>query len=150
MTPPRFQPACTRASFCYCLTEFRVRTFNLLHPGALLCFLNHCLHSALPPRELPPACHHLPPGLASAFMIFKVMWLHYSYILWFKLSVHCMSLSPQLPVNLTQVALVVKNPMQDTQEIQVGSLGGEDPLEEIPVFLPGESHGHRSLVSCSP
>ena len=40
------------------------------------------------------------------------------------------------------------------QEIQVRSLGWEDPLEEeiqpIPVFLPGESHGQRSLAGYSP
>ena len=46
---------------------------------------------------------------------------------------------------------VVKNlpVMQETQEMQVQSLGQEDPLEEVwqptPVFLPGESHGQRSL-----
>ena len=38
--------------------------------------------------------------------------------------------------------------------MQVQSLGREDPLEEAwqptPVFLPGESHGQRSLVGCSP
>ena len=36
------------------------------------------------------------------------------------------------------------------QETWVQSLGWEDPLEEgmqsTPVFLPGESHGQRSLV----
>ena len=36
----------------------------------------------------------------------------------------------------------------------VQSLGWEDPLEEgmatTPVFLPGESHGQRSLTSYSP
>ena len=36
----------------------------------------------------------------------------------------------------------------------VRSLGWEDPLEEgwqpTPVFLPGESHGQRSLVGYSP
>ena len=39
------------------------------------------------------------------------------------------------------------------QETQVGSLAQEDPLEKgtaTPVFLPGESHGQRSLVGCSP
>ena len=43
--------------------------------------------------------------------------------------------------------------MQKTQEMQTGSLGQEDPLEEgmathsiIGVFLPGESHGQRSLA----
>ena len=38
--------------------------------------------------------------------------------------------------------------------MQVRSLGREDPLEEsmatTPVFLPGESHGQRSLVGHSP
>ena len=44
--------------------------------------------------------------------------------------------------------------MQETQEMQVQSLGQEDPLEEkwqpTPVFLPGESRGQRSLTGYSP
>ena len=44
--------------------------------------------------------------------------------------------------------------MQEVQETWVSSLGGEDPVEEgmatHPVFLPGESHGQRSLVGHSP
>ena len=40
------------------------------------------------------------------------------------------------------------------QETWVRFLGQEDPLEKkwqaIPVFLPGESHGQRSLVGYSP
>ena len=40
------------------------------------------------------------------------------------------------------------------QETQVQSLGQEDPLEKgmatIPIFLPGESHGQKSLVGYSP
>ena len=40
------------------------------------------------------------------------------------------------------------------QEIQVQCLDWEDPLEEEmathPVFIPGESHGQRSLVGYSP
>ena len=44
--------------------------------------------------------------------------------------------------------------MQALQEMQFRSLGWEDPLEEgmtiTPVFLPGESHGQRSLVAYSP
>ena len=40
------------------------------------------------------------------------------------------------------------------QETQVWSLDGEDPLEKgmalTPVFLPGESHGQRSLVGYRP
>ena len=47
------------------------------------------------------------------------------------------------------VAQMVRNlPM--IRETQVRSLGQGDPLEKgmapIPVFLPGESHGQRSLV----
>ena len=42
---------------------------------------------------------------------------------------------------------------QTMQETRVQSLGREDPLEEEmathPVFLPGESHGQRSLASYS-
>ena len=48
---------------------------------------------------------------------------------------------------------VVKNPPA-IQETSVQSLGWEDPLEKEmgthPVFLPGESHGQRSLVGYSP
>ena len=48
---------------------------------------------------------------------------------------------------------VAKNPpaMQETQEAHILSLGWEDPPgggygKPTPVFLPGESHGQRSLV----
>ena len=48
---------------------------------------------------------------------------------------------------------VVKN-LPAVQETRVQSLGWEDPLEKematTPVFLPGEFHGQRSLVGCSP
>ena len=44
--------------------------------------------------------------------------------------------------------------MQEIQEIQFQSLGGEDPLEKEmathSVFLPGKSHFQRSLVGYSP
>ena len=43
--------------------------------------------------------------------------------------------------------------MQEMQECQARSLGWEDSLEKemaTPVFLPGESHGQRSLVGYSP
>ena len=46
----------------------------------------------------------------------------------------------------------IKNPpaIQQPQEMQVRSLGWEDPQEEAtathPVFLPGKYHGQRSLV----
>ena len=54
------------------------------------------------------------------------------------------------------MALVVKNPAANARDVgDSGSIPGwEDPLEEgmatTPVFLPGESHGQRSLAGCSP
>ena len=48
---------------------------------------------------------------------------------------------------------VVKNlpAVQETQETWIQSLGQEDILEEgMAVFLPGESHGQKSLVGYSP
>ena len=40
------------------------------------------------------------------------------------------------------------------QEMQIQSLGGEDPLEKematTPVLLPGKSHGWRTVVGYSP
>ena len=51
------------------------------------------------------------------------------------------------------VAQSVKNP-PSMQETWVRSLGQEDALEKemqpTPVFLPGKSHGQRSLVGYSP
>ena len=53
---------------------------------------------------------------------------------------------------LNLVAQTVKN-LPAMLEIWVWSLGGEDPLEKeqlpTPVFLPGEFHSQRSLVSYS-
>ena len=44
--------------------------------------------------------------------------------------------------------------MQEMQETLVQSLAGQDRLEKemllTPVFLPGESHGQKSLVGYSP
>ena len=44
--------------------------------------------------------------------------------------------------------------MKEAWKTRVQSWAGEDPLEEVwqptPVFLPGESHGQRSLVGYSP
>ena len=44
--------------------------------------------------------------------------------------------------------------MKKTQEMQIPSLGQGDPLKNewkpTAVFLPGESHGERSLVGFSP
>ena len=59
----------------------------------------------------------------------------------------------------SQVALLLKNLPANARDIRVeGSTPGlgrfEDPLVEgmatIPVFLPGESHGQRSLFGYSP
>ena len=51
------------------------------------------------------------------------------------------------------VAQTRKN-LPAVQKTQVRSLGWEDPLEKewlpTPVFLPGESHGQRSLEGYSP
>ena len=52
------------------------------------------------------------------------------------------------------VVQMVKN-LPTMQETQVQSLGQEDPLEKgmathSLVFMPGESHGQRSLVGYSP
>ena len=54
------------------------------------------------------------------------------------------------------MAQAVQNPpaIQKIQEPWVRSLGWEDPLEEematTPVFLPGKSHGQRSVAGYSP
>ena len=52
----------------------------------------------------------------------------------------------------SQVALVIKTP-QETQETRIRSLVRKIPWrrawQPTPVFLPGESHGQRSLVGCS-
>ena len=54
------------------------------------------------------------------------------------------------------MVLVVKNlpAMQELQEMQFRSLGREEPLKEgmatHSVFLPGESHGQRSLAGYGP
>ena len=59
-------------------------------------------------------------------------------------------------MTLTQGNAVVKNPPANARDIGdvVWSLDGEDPLKEemepTPVFLPGESHGQKSLVGYSP
>ena len=45
--------------------------------------------------------------------------------------------------------LVLKN-TPAKEETQVRALGLEDPLQPTPVFLPGKSHGQRSLVGYSP
>ena len=60
--------------------------------------------------------------------------------------------TPKLWASL--IAQVVKN-LPAMQETWVRSLVWEDPLERkewqpTPVFLPGESHGQRSLVGLSP
>ena len=54
------------------------------------------------------------------------------------------------------MTLVVKNPLAKAKDKRdTGSIPDqEDPLEEgtatIPVFLPGEAHGQRSMAGYSP
>ena len=56
----------------------------------------------------------------------------------------------------SQMALVVKNPSANAgdKEMRVGSLIKKIPWIRkwhlIPIFLPGKSHGQRSLAGCSP
>ena len=58
-----------------------------------------------------------------------------------------------LPFWALMMAQMVKS-LPAMQKTRVRSLGWEDPLEKgwqpTPVFLPGESHGQRSLVGYSP
>ena len=63
-------------------------------------------------------------------------------------------LSPINKINgASLVTQMVKNP-PEILETRVPSLGGEDPREKEmathSIFLPGESHGQRSLVGYSP
>ena len=59
----------------------------------------------------------------------------------------------QIEHKLYVVAQMIKN-LPAMQEMQVQSLGQEDPLEKgmatTPVFLPGKFQGQRSLVGYSP
>ena len=61
--------------------------------------------------------------------------------------------SQQIVENISLVAQTVKN-LPTMRETQVQSLGWKDPLEKgmvpTPVFLPGEFHGQRSLLSYGP
>ena len=57
------------------------------------------------------------------------------------------------PYMASLVAQMVKS-LPAVRETQVRALGQEDPLEKEmathSVFLPGKSHGQRSLKGCSP
>ena len=68
------------------------------------------------------------------------------YILFFKVLAYVVNCQASL------VTETVKN-LPAMQETQVRSLGWEDPLEKewqpTPVFLPGKSHGQRSLAGYS-
>ena len=65
----------------------------------------------------------------------------------YELSLYCVCVRASL------LAQMVKN-LPAMQETQVQSLGQEIPWRRewlpTPVFLPGESHGQRSLVGYSP
>jgi len=68
-------------------------------------------------------------------------------------------LSNTIVLLASQVALVVKNPPANAGDLRdVGSMGflglerslGRRQATYTPVFLPGESHGQRSLGGCGP
>ena len=65
----------------------------------------------------------------------------------------CMKIYLSLTGPASLVAQLVKN-LPAAQETQVWFLGWEDPLEKewqpTPVFLPGESHGQRTLTGYCP
>ena len=98
-----------------------------------------------------PASGDLPdPGIEPAFLKSPALagGLFTTSVTWEtprSLAVTSLSVSP--------VAQTVKN-LPTMWETQVQSTGQEDPLEKemqpTPVFLPGESHGQRSLVHYSP
>ena len=57
---------------------------------------------------------------------------------------------------VSEVALVVKNPRANARDVRgtgsinwVGKIPWRRAWQSTPVFLPGESHGQRSLVSYS-
>ena len=62
----------------------------------------------------------------------------------------------ELPSESSGASLVAQRlkRLPPMREIQVRSLGWEDPLEKevatTPIFLLGKSHGHRSLEGYSP
>ena len=62
-------------------------------------------------------------------------------------------LSPPPPPRPSQWLSGIKN-LPAVQEMQVQSVGQEEPQrrawQPTPALLPGESHGQRSLVGCSP
>ena len=90
----------------------------------------------------------LSPTLVVLHLSFQSSSLFFSTLLW----------SPQILVHMdaslvgSLVAQMVKN-LLAMQETWVRSLGWEDPQRRewlsTPVFLPGESHGQRSLASYS-
>ena len=75
--------------------------------------------------------------------VFIQSWWSWPYCVFHSPGHHWASLVAQMVKNLTAM-----------QETWVRSLGWENPLEEgmqpTPIFLPGESHGQRSLVGYSP
>ena len=72
------------------------------------------------------------------------------YVIWTKWGGYFLCL---LTCSSPVVAQMVKH-LPVMQETHVRSLGQEDPWrrqwQPTPVFLPGESHGQRSLAGCSP
>ena len=102
-----------------------------------------------------PHHHHFPDKIESmtdpkpTLFFFLSTLPSLSHIKWF------FSLSPELMITQQTTQLVAQRlkHLPAMWETWVWSLGREDPLEKemaTPVFLPGESHGRRSLVGYSP
>ena len=60
----------------------------------------------------------------------------------------------RLGAEASQVALVVKNPPTDAGDWgsipELGRFPQRRAWQPVPVFLPGKSHGQRSLAGCGP
>ena len=168
VTPPNFSIFSPKLSLSlsFSAASLRLRVVHLFICFSLLC--------------IPCMVDHYFPFLFSFFLFpFYNQSVHFLKFIYFYLEDNCFTIlnwflpyiniishryahvpslqSVHFIFNIFSIGLpggsVIKNlPMM--QETQVQSLGQEDPLEEsmkdIPVFLPGESHGQRGLAGYSP
>ena len=105
------------------------------------------------------------PAKCSAYPSLYLCWItpappHFQYVISFDslgsvifcIQYYNLLISPLWFLRASLMAQIVKNPPA-MHETWVRSLDWEDPLEKripTPVFLPGKSHGQRSLVGYSP